>query len=116
MNPPLDSFRQLDERAIIGEAHYLAANPGADREPLLDALPGVLRPLFVAQGDPLRGSIKLQDHDFDLIANDEKLRRVTDATPGHVGNMKETVQPAEAAEGAVLGDIFDLASDNLHLL
>src|SRR3989304_4470687 len=52
MNQSFDSFRQLDEGAIVGEAHYLAANPRADREPLLHTFPGVLRSLFVAQAAP----------------------------------------------------------------
>jgi len=46
----------------------------------------------------------------------EDLARVIDPTPGHVGDMEESVDPAQIHEGAVLGEVLDDAIEHHPLL
>jgi hypothetical protein len=63
--------------------------------------------LLHAERDALRLGIDLDDLHFDGVADIQHLRRMRDPLPAHVGDMKQTVDPAEIDEGAVIGDVLD---------
>src|SRR5882762_8009042 len=46
-----DTCLELDERAVVGEAHHLAAHARADRVAVLDGRPRILHELLVAERD-----------------------------------------------------------------
>src|SRR5574337_281231 len=110
MNQPLDPIRKLNEGAIVGQAHHLAANAGAERKQLINLFPRILQALLMAERDSLSRPVKLEDQDLDLGADGKEFRGMTDTAPGHIGNMKQAVQSAEIDERAILSDILDLAS------
>src|SRR5438445_1787762 len=115
VDEPLDAGLQLDEGAVIGEAHHLATGLRARRERLLDALPGVRRLLLVAEPDAARLSVELQHDHLDLVTDLKDLRRVTHAPPAHVGDVLEPVDAAQVDERAVVGDVLHAARE-LHAL
>src|SRR5207249_2153952 len=106
VDEPLDAGLQLDEGAVIGEAHHLATGLRARRERLLDALPGVRRLLLVAERDAARLAIEVQHDHLDLVADLEDLRRVPHAAPAHVGDVQEPVDAAQVDERAVVRDVL----------
>ena len=107
MHQALDAFLQLDESAVVGEADGPSRDAGPGRVLLADADPRVGHTLLVAQRNALALGIEVQDDDIDLIADVEKLGRMGDAPPRHVGDVQQTVDAAEVDEGAVVGDVLD---------
>src|SRR3989338_6360296 len=108
----LDAGLQLDEGAVVGEAHDPAARARAGRVRLLHALPRVGGLLLVAQGHPPGLAVEVQHDDLDLVPDLEDLRRVADAAPAHVGHVQEAVDAAEGDEGAVVGDVLHGARED----
>ena len=119
MDQAFDALFELDEDAVIGDAHHAALDAGIDREFRLDIHPRVGADLLEAEGNAFFLLIELENHDLDLVANGEHLRGVIDAAPRHVGDVQQAVDPAEVDEHAVLGDVLDDSLDEvpfLHLL
>ena len=77
--------------------------------------PRVLGDLLEAERDALGLGVELEDLDLDLVADLEHLGRVVDAAPAHVGDVQQAVDAAEVDEGAVLGEVLDLAGHDLAL-
>src|SRR6266850_792026 len=102
---------ELDERAVVGEAHDLAPRLGAGRVRLLDALPGIRRLLLVAERHPAGLAVEVEDHDLDLVADLEDLRGVAHSTPAHVGHVEKAINAAEVDERPVVGDVLDGARE-----
>src|SRR5690606_9698894 len=50
------------------------------------------------------------------VAHREDLAGVVDATPRHIRDVKQTIDPAEVDEGAVLGEVLDRATQDLTIL
>ena len=61
----------------------------------------------------LLGEVDVEDHDLDLLADFQHFLRVRDATPGHIGDMEESVHAAEVDERAEIGDVLDFALTEL---
>src|SRR2546422_5175988 len=112
VDEPFHAGLELDERAVVGEAHDLAPCLGAGRVRLLDTLPRIRRLLLVAERHPARLAVEVEDHDLHLVADLEDLRGMPDATPAHVGHVQEPVDPAEIDERAVVGDVLDGAREH----
>ena len=106
---------QLDERAVVGQAHHLAGHAGASREAIHHRGPRVSHQLLVAERDALGGLVVLEHHHVDLVVDLEQLRRVTDAAPRHVGDVQQAVDAAEVDERTVVGDVLDHATEDLAL-
>ena len=87
----------------------------ADRELLLDGVPGIGLQLLHAEADALGVLVDLDDLDLHGLADPEDLARVVDPAPGHVGDVQQAVDAAEVDEGAVLGDVLDHAVDHVAL-
>ena len=108
----LDARLELDERAVVGDRHDLAADLLARRVRLLGVVPRIFLGLLEAERDALGLGVVLEDLDGDLVADLEHLARVVDAAPAHVGDVEQAVDAAEVDERAVLGDVLDDALDD----
>jgi hypothetical protein len=109
----LDARLELDEGAVFGERHDLAADPLADRVAHGGVDPRVRLDLLEAERHALRLGVELQDLHLELVAHVEQLARVIDASPGHVRHVEQAVDPAEVDEGAVVREVLDDAVDDL---
>src|SRR5256884_2484446 len=112
VDEPLDAGLELDEGAVVGEAHHPAAGLRARRERLLHALPRVRRLLLVAERDAARLAVEVQHDHLDLVTDLEDLRRVAHASPAHVGDVQQPVDAAQVDEGAVVGDVLHGARED----
>ncbi len=59
--------------------------------------------------------VDLDDLDLHLLSDVEHLGRMIDPSPRYVGDMEQTVDPAQVHEGAVVGDVLDHPVDHLPL-
>src|SRR4029079_13979399 len=107
-----DARFQLDERAVVGQAHHLAAHARPDRITLLHRRPGILNELLVAERDTLGRRIVLEHDDIDFVVHFEQLGGMTHAPPRHVGDVEEAVDAAKVDECAVVGDVLDGAAEH----
>src|SRR5438876_2896 len=112
VDEPLDAGLELDEGAVVGEAHHPAAGLRARRERLLHALPRVRRLLLVAERDAARLAVEVQHDHLDLVADLEDLRGMAHAPPAHVGDVQEAIDAAQVDEGAVVGDVLHGAREH----
>ena len=115
VDQPFDARFELDEGAVVGQAHDLAAHARADRIALLHRGPRILHELLVAERDALGRRVVLEDDDVDFVVDLEQLRRVADAAPRHVGDVQQAVDAAQVDERAVVGDVLDRAAQHLAL-
>src|SRR6478735_7370796 len=102
---------EFHERAVVGQAHDLAAHALAERVRLFDVVPRIFLGLLHAQADALGLGVVLEHLDGDLVADLEHFARVIDATPGHVRDVEQAIDTAEVDERAVLGEVLDRARD-----
>ncbi len=116
MHQALDALFQLNERAVIGEVHDLAADALGHGILLGDMQPGILGDLLEAKGDALALGVKLEDLHAHFVAHIEHLGGVVDPAPGHVRDVQEAVDAPQVHEAAVLGDVLDDAIHHLALL
>src|SRR5688572_17309088 len=113
MDQPFDARFELDERAVVGEAHDLAADAHAGGETIHHGGPRIGHQLFVAERHALGGLVVLEHHHVDLVVDLEQLARMTDPAPRHIGDVEQAVDAAEVDEGAVVGDVLDHAAQHL---
>src|SRR6185369_15902647 len=106
-----DARFEFHERAVVGQAHDLAAHALAEGVRLLDVVPRIFLGLLHAQADALGLGVVLEHLDGDLVADLEHFTRVIDATPRHVRDVEQAVDTAEIDERAVLGEVFDRTGD-----
>src|SRR5262245_32047290 len=112
VNQSLDARLELDERAVVGQADDLALNPSTDRVAIHHVRPRVGDELLVAERDTLGGRVVFQHDHVDFVVDLEELRRVPDAAPRHVRDVKQAVDTAEVDERAVIGDVLDDALEH----
>src|SRR6267378_3645332 len=114
MHQSLDPGFQFYESSVIRHARNLPRDPGGGREALLDCFPRIGQKLFVTERDPLAIAIELEDLDLHRVAYLKKLGRILEASPGHIGDMQQSVNAAEIDERAIVGQILNLPfNDNL---
>jgi hypothetical protein len=80
-NEPFHTGLQLDEGAVIGEAHHFSADAHADRIALCDGRPRIGHELLVAERHALGRRVVLQYGHIDLVVDLQHFRRMSDATP-----------------------------------
>src|SRR6185369_394105 len=107
VNQAFDAGFQLHERAVVGQAHHLAAHALAERIRLFDVVPRIFLRLLQTQADALGFGVVLEHLDGDLVADLEHFTGVIDATPGHVRDVQQAIDTAEVDERAVLGEVLD---------
>jgi len=94
----------------------LAEHPRALRIAPADPDPRVVAELLDAQRDTILLLVELEHLGGDFLADLQHLRRVTHATPRHVGDVQEAVDAAEVDERTVVGDVLDDAMDDRALV
>ena len=112
MDEAFDAGFDLHERAVRNQVGDLAFDLGSSREALLDLVPRIVGRLLETEGDALLVFVDLEDLELDFLADLEQFARVGEATPGHVGDVKQSVHAAEVDEGAEIGEIFHRAGDH----
>src|SRR5687768_15951197 len=113
VDQPFDARLELDERAVVGEAHDLAADAHAGGETIHHRGQRIGHQLFVAERHAHGGLVVLEHHHVDLVVDLEQLARMTDAAPRHIGDVQQAVDAAEIDERAVVGDVLDHAAQHL---
>src|SRR5262245_6089936 len=103
---------ELDEGAVVGEAHHPAGHLGAGGIGQLHALPRVRRLLLVAERHAPTLTVEVKHHDLDLISDLENFGWVSHPSPAHVGHVQETVDTAEVDEGAIVRDVLHRAGED----
>jgi len=112
----LDAGFELDEGAVVGQAHDLALGADVLGVARVGMEPRIFGQLLEAQGDPSLLAVELDDLDLDLVAHGEQLGRVVDPPPGHVRDMEQAVDASQIDEGPVVGDVLDHALHDLAFL
>ena len=102
-----DSLFQFDERAVVGDADDASANVRAHGIAMLGIEPRIRRELLESQRNALLVFVVLQNLHLNLIADVDQIFRVSQASPGHVGDVQQAVEAAEIDERAVLGEVLD---------
>jgi len=110
MSPSMPVLK-LHEGAVGHEVGDLAADLLANREALVDALPGIGLELLEAEADALLVLVDLEDDHGEAVAGLDGLARMGEAGPGHVGDVKESVDAVQIEEGAEVGDVLHRALD-----
>ena len=106
-----DAGLELDKRSVRYEAGDFSADLEIDRVFFGNLVPGVFGHLFEAEGDSEAFLVDFENEDFDFLTGLEKLGRMTEATPSHIGDVEESVQTVEVDEGSEFGEVFDTAFD-----
>ncbi len=112
MHQAFDALLQLDERAVVGNADHAAADVRADRITLRSVEPRIGRELLEAERHALLFAVELQHLHLDLIAHLHQVARMRQASPGHVGDVQQTVDAAEVDERAVVGQVLHRAGQD----
>src|SRR5271155_4013749 len=102
-----DALLQFHKRAVIGDTNHASANVRAYGIAVLSIQPRVGRQLLEAERYALLIFVELQHLYLNLIAHVHQIPRMRETSPGHVGNVQQTVDAAEVDEGAVVGEILD---------
>ena len=100
-----DAFFQTDKGAVGHEVHDLALHAAADRELVLDLLPGGGFLLLEAQGDLFLVAIDVEDLDLDLLANPNDFAGMVDPAPGHVRDVEKAIDATKIDERTEFGDV-----------
>src|ERR1700723_1172053 len=106
MHQSLDALLQFDKSSVIGHADHASANVSAYGIAMLRIEPRVGRQLLEAQRYALLLLVELQHLDLDLIAHIDQIAGVSEASPGHVGDVQQTIDAAEVDEGSVVGEVL----------
>src|SRR5262249_7848796 len=107
VHEPFDAALDLDEGAVVGEAHDLPADARVQREALADRGPRIGHDLLHAERDALALRVVLEHDDLHAVPDVQHLRRVPNAAPRHVGHVEEAVDAAEVDERTVVGNVLD---------
>ena len=107
VNQAFDAGFEFHERAVRHEVDHLAFDLGADGILLLDVVPRIGELLLEAEADAFFLAVDVQDHDVDVLADFEQLRRMADAAPAHIGDVQQAVDAVEVDERAEIGDVLD---------
>src|SRR5688572_5014610 len=99
MDKTVHSRLQFNECAVIGYPNYLAANTIADLVLFRGQIPRMRLELLEAERDLSGLRCNLYDLYFDRIADGQNVRRLFDAVPGHLTNVKKPVDTTDVDEG-----------------
>ncbi len=79
---------------------------------MLGIEPRIGRELLEAQRDALLVFVELEDLDLDLVADIHQVAGMSQASPGHIGDVQQAVDAAQVDERAVLGQVLHHAGEN----
>jgi hypothetical protein len=110
-----DAIFDFDEAAVVGDVGDLAEQARGRRVAAVDVVPGIIAQLLQTQRDAHALAIEAQDADFQLITDFDHFGRMTDALPGHVGDVQQAVDAAQVQERTVVGEVLDHTLDHCTL-
>ena len=93
-----DALLEFDERAVVGDADDASADVRADGIAMRRIQPGVRRELLESQRNPLLFLVELQDFHLDLVADIHQVAGMSQASPGHVGDVQQAINSAQVDE------------------
>jgi hypothetical protein len=102
-----DTLFDFDEGTVVGQVGDLAEQAGAGRVTAGNADPRIVAQLLHAQGNAVLFGVELEDLGGNFVTDVEHFARVTDAAPGQVGDVQQTIDAAQVDECAVVGDVLD---------
>src|SRR5215467_4593621 len=111
MDQTLDAGLEFHERTVVGDVDDAPDDALIDRIALSHAFPGIRCQLFHPQRNALARLIEFQNLDGNLVARMHDLRWMGHSPVGHVGYVKQAVDPAQIDECAVFGQVLDHARD-----
>ena len=112
MHQPLDARFDFHERAVIGDVGDLAESAGVGRVTARDVFPRIFAQLLETQRNTVALAVVLQHADLQFVADIDHFGRMTDAFPGHVGDVQQAVNAAQIDECAVIGEVLDHTGDD----
>src|SRR5580692_6569784 len=112
MDQAFDTLFKLNERAVIGDANDPPVNVRADRIAMLSVEPRIGSELLEAKRHALLVLIVLKDLHLNLVANIDEVARVCEASPRHIGDVKQAVDTAEIDKRAVFRQVLDDAGQH----
>src|SRR6476620_9907920 len=111
VNQSFDAGSEFNKGPVVRNVHDLPADANAREVLIWNESPRIRLELFVAEGHTLLFAIIFEDLDGDFITDLEKFRRVIHAAPRKVGNVQQSVDPAQVNEHTVVGDVLHRAAD-----
>ena len=69
--------------------------------------PRIGRELLEPERDALLVFIVLENLDLNLVADIDEIFWMSQASPGHIGDVQQAIEAAEIDEGTVLSEILD---------
>ena len=106
VNESLNTRLKLHEGAVVGKGNNTTTNLLVLSVSVCDVLPWVLLNLLETKGNTLTITVELEYDDTKLVTNLEHLCWVVDAAPGHIRDVKKSVETTKVYEGTVLGDVL----------
>src|SRR5579872_465496 len=110
-----NSLLEFHECSVVGHADHAAADVCALGIAMLGIKPRVRRELLESQRNALLLFVVLQNLDLNLIANVDQIFGVSEASPGHVGDVEQAVEAAQVNERAVFSEVLDHAGEDRSL-
>src|SRR5581483_2409420 len=113
MDKAFNTWLNFNKRAVGNEVDNLAFNAGARGITLLNFFPWIRFFLLHSESDPTLIFVNMEDHDFEFLTKGDHLRRMFNALPSHVSNVKKAIDTIEIEEDTKVSDIFDYTSANI---
>src|SRR4029077_13267569 len=107
-----DARLDLNEGAVIGDADNFSLDTRSGREAFRHGGPRVGQKLLAAEGNALLVFVEFQYLNLNFFAGLNHGRRVRNAAPDQVADVKQAVQSAQVNEDAIVGDIFHFSGDD----
>src|SRR5580765_2200954 len=107
-----DAGLEFDKGPVIGDAGDFSRDARVRRKSFFDRLPGIGQELFVAQGNSLAAAVKPEHFYLHGVADFEKLARILQAAPRHIGDVQQSIETAQINERTIVGKILNLSFDD----
>ena len=111
MNETLNTGLDLNERTVVGNVGDFAKHTGALGVASTNPIPRVVAKLFHAKRDPVLILVVTQYPRRYFLANGEHFRRMTNTTPGHIGDVQQAIDTTQIDKCAVIGNVLHNARD-----
>ena len=112
MHQTFDTGFDFNEGTVIGDVGDLTEQARALRITTSNADPRIFAQLLQAQRHTVLFLIELENLGFEFLTDLNHFARMTNTTPGEVGDVEQTVDTAQINEGTVIGDVLDDTLDD----
>src|SRR6185437_13555589 len=94
------------ECSVVGHADDASFDVRANRITMLGIEPGIGCELFESERNTLLIGIKFQNFNLNLVPDVDQVAGMSQAPPGHVGDVEQAVDAAKVNERAVVGEVL----------